>query len=421
MIVLVVILGVDSMAHGQYVRSCGAPSPLTPVSGTGVFFSVTPSLCVSERYDSNVFYAPPTPGLQRDDFVTNVNPMLRVNHNGDYASGILNLGGFSETFVKNSDLNYLGTRDSLLLNLDKSIKRLFPDASLRVMDIFNYTPLPPGFDNPVAGTSPSDPGYTQDVFAQGILFRRVNNLSNTGTVSTSYATTALTSLHASYTHSMIRFQGAPPTTGGVNLFNTTTQTGTVGGAAQMSELDTLQINYSHAQIDYTRDPISSSFKIDSVIPGWSRTLTPNLKAEVGGGVIKINPGITTYAANAALIMNFLNNSATMSYSHSAFPSYIAVVPTIMVGDVFLLSAVHKIGRQWQLSETGSYAHRSGGSGINSVTYTSYRAGVDLYYWVNSIWSTALSYEYSNFSSDAGTSNTSFDRQVITLSVKAAWE
>lgn len=408
------------MAHGQYVRTCGTPSPLSPVSGAGLF-SVTPSLCVSERYDSNVFYAPSTPGLQRDDFVTNVNPMLRVNHNGDYASGILNLGGFSETHVKNPDLNYLGTRDTLFLNLDNSIKRLFPDAGLKIFDSFSLTRLPPGFDSPVAGTSPSDPINTQDVFAQGILFRRANNLINSGTVSASYATTALTSLQASYTHSMIHFQGAPSTTGGVNLFNTTTQTGTVSGIARMSELDTLHLNYSHAQTEFTRGSISSSFKVDSVTTGWSRTLTSNLNAEVGGGVIQINPGITTYAANAALVMNFLNNSATLSYSHSAFPSYMAVVPTVIVGDVFVLSAVHKIGRQWQLNETGSYGHRSGGSGINSVTYTTYRAGVDLYYWVNSIWSTALSYDYSNFSSDVGTSATSFDRQVITLSVRATWE
>jgi hypothetical protein len=120
-------------------------------------------------------------------------------------------------------------------------------------------------------------------------------------------------------------------------------------------------------------------------------------------------------------MNFLNNSATISYSHSAFPAFAAKVPTIVVGDIFSLSATHKFGREWQLSEVASYAHRSGGSGLNSVAYTSYRVGVDLYYWVNSIWSTALSYDYTNFSSDLGTSNLSFDRQVITLSVKATWE
>jgi hypothetical protein len=119
-------------------------------------------------------------------------------------------------------------------------------------------------------------------------------------------------------------------------------------------------------------------------------------------------------------MNYLNNKATISYAHSTFPIYVAVAPIVVVGDVFTLSAVQKLDRQWQLSETASYAHRSGGSGLNSVGYTSYRVGVDLYYWVTSIWSTALSYDYTNFSSEVVSSNISFDRHVITLSVKATW-
>ena len=377
-VLVVIILGIANMAHGQYIRSCGKPSPLSPVSGTGSF-ELTPSLCVSERYDSNVFYAPSKPGLQRDDFVTNVNPMLRVNHNGDYASGVLNVGGFSETYVKNPGLNYFGTRDNLSLNLDNSIKRLLPDASLRVIDNFSYTPLPPGFVNPTAGTSPSDPGNIQDVFAQGLLFRRTNNLRNTGIVSTSYATTASTSLLASYNHSLLHFAGSPSTQGGSNLFNMTTQTGTVGGTARVSELDTLNVNYSHAQTEFTRSSISSLFKIDTATTGWSRVLTPNLSAQLGGGGILINSRQPTYSANAALIMNFSNNSATLSYSHSAFPSFVGVAPIVVVGDVFSLSAVQKIDRQWQLAETANYAHRSGGSGLNTLTFDSYSASVDIYF------------------------------------------
>ena len=112
------------MAHAQYVRSCGKVSPLSsqgaapltdaegrPYTGTANLQFI-PSLCVSERYDSNVFYAPTTPGLQRDDFVTDVNPMVRVNHNGDYATGYLDVGGFYETYARNSDLNFFGTADT---------------------------------------------------------------------------------------------------------------------------------------------------------------------------------------------------------------------------------------------------------------------------------------------------------------------
>ena len=78
-------------------------------------------------------------------------------------------------------------------------------------------------------------------------------------------------------------------------------------------------------------------------------------------------------------MNFSINSTTISYSHSAFPSYVGVAPTVVVGEVFSLSAVQKIDRQWQLAETANYAHRSGGSGLNTLTFDSYSASVDIYF------------------------------------------
>ena len=425
-LLVVLILGIDSMAHGQYVGSCGTPSPLSPASGTGSF-EVVPSMCVSERYDSNVFYRPPSPGLDQKDFVTTVNPMLRVNHNGDYASGFLNVGGFSETYAKNPDLNYLGTNDSLSLNLDNSIKRWLPNASLRVTDYFSYTPLPPGFVNPAAGTSPGAPGNIPNVFAQGNTGFRATNLINNGTVSTSYATTASTSLNASYSYAIIRFKGSPSSQGGTNLSNTTTQTGTVGGTARLSGVDALNVRYSHSQTDSTSSSTSSLFKTDSATIGWSRTLTPNLSAQLGGGGILISPGQTTsYAANAALIMNSLNNNATITYSHTAFPSFTGAGGTaggtaggILIGDSFSLSAVQRIDRQWQLAESASYVHTSGGGGLNAVTYDSFFAGGDIQYWVTSIWSTSLSYSYSKFTTNTGLSD--YDRHVITLSLRATWE
>lgn len=384
-------------------------------------------MCVSERYDTNVFYRVPQPGIDPKDFVTTVNPMLRVNHNGDYASGALNVGGFSETYVKNSNLNYFGTNNSLFLKLDNTIKRVLPNASLSVSDTFSYTPLPPGFANSAAGTSPGDPSNIQNVYAQGFLGARTNNLINNGTVSTSYATTASTSLDASYNYAIIRF-GSSPATQGLTLFNTTSQTGTVGGTARLSALDLMNVKYSHTQIDRTPSSpsttfTSSSFIIDSATIGWSRTLTSNLSAELGGGGILINPGITTYALNAALIMNSLNNSATISYARSAFPNLLGTGGTgggILIGDVFSLSAIQKLDRQWQLSEVASYAHTSGGSGLNTLTYDSFVAVGDIQYWVTSIWSTALSYNYSKFTNEFGSVKSDFDRQVIMFSVRATW-
>lgn len=432
---VVLILGVESMAHAQYIRTCGTPSPLSlqgaeapggpasvsaPRTGS---FQVIPSICVSERYDSNVFYAPPTPGLRRDDLVTNVNPMLRIKHDGQFASGVLNVGGFNETYLNNPGLNFFGSTGNLTLNLDNSIKRIFANASLRVVDMVTYTPLPPGFINPAAGTSPSDPVNIQNVFAQGILAYRVNNLNNNGTVSTSYTITPTTSLNASFNHAMIKFGSSPLAAHGgvpIGLFDVTTQTGTVGGNARVSRVDTLNVEFSHAQTQFVSTAVGAFFKANSATVGWSRTLTPNLTAELGGGSIHIDPGLTTYAANAALVMNFVNNSTTLSYSRSAFPSF-AGVPTVLVGDVFSLSAIQKLDQQWQLNERVSYSRSSGGSGLNALQFESYAASVDLYYWITKVWSTALTYDYMKFNSEFGSTNFRFDRHVLTLSVRASWE
>jgi len=426
-LLVIFILVMDSMAQGQYVAGCGTRSPLSTASGTGSFFEVVPSMCVAERYDTNIYYRSPPPGVDPKDFVTTVNPMIRANHNGGYVSGFLNVGGFIETYAKNTELNYVGTNGTLFLNLDNSIKRLLPNASLSVTDSVRYTPLPPGIVNPVAGTSPSDPANEQNIYAQGFLAFRTNNLVNSSNVSATYATTASTSLNASYTYSIIRFESSP-TTQGVNLFNTTAQIGTVGGTARLSELDRLNLTYTHVHSEATPiSPSSSSpsnlVTIESTTLGWSRALTPNLSATIGGGgiLIDLNPEqTTTYAANAAIIANFLNNSATISYAHTAFPTFYGGGGA-RIGDVFLLSAIQKIDPQWQLAESVSYAHSatSGVSGLNATWFDSITAGGDIQYWATSIWSTSLGYNYTNFTTNSGSLD--FDRHVITLSVRATWE
>jgi hypothetical protein len=433
--VVVLMFGASGMAHAQYVRACGGASPLSSqgaVSSTGSTvqpsrgvgqLELIPSICVAERYDSNVFFSPRTAGLKRDDFVTNINPMLRVNYNGGLADGFLEVGGFGETYVRNPTLNYIGTADTLSLDLDKSIKRLLPNASLSITNSVRYTPTPPGFVNPVAGTSPSSPGNIQNVFAQGILSYRANNLTNNGTVTTSYATSPTTSLNASYSHAILRFGSSPISSASqLSLFDTTTQTGTVGGIARLNALDTVNVRYSHSQSEFI--PLSGSasstlFKTDSATLGWSRILTPYLTAEVGGGGILIDPGITTYAANASLTMNLPGHRATISYSRSTTPSFIGA-GVILRSDNILLTAVHNITQQWQLVESANYSHSTGGSGSSAVNYNTYAASVDLYYWVTHIWSTALSFDYMNFDQGFAGTKTTFDRYAITFGVKASW-
>lgn len=436
-------LGMTSMARGQYIRACETTSPLSsrgagsaaavpaPPSQRGGSFEVTPSLCVSERYDTNVFFVPPTPGLKPQDFVTNVTPKLHVNYNGEFASGVLDLAGFGETYVRNPDLNYIGGRSYLSLNLDNSLKRLLPKASLRIVDSFVYTPLPPGFASLAAGTSPSDPANVQNIYAMGFLALRTNNLINNATVSTKYATTASTSLEASYSNSILRWGSSPVTSAAgaqSGLLDTTTQNGIVGGSAELSGLDRVSARYSYTAIEYGEAVSTSgsplSFNTQTATIGWSRTLTQSLRAEIAGGGIVVgpgpaSPGLTTWAANAALTMNSQNSRATIAYSRSAFPSIVGE-PVVLVGDMVSLSAIQTIDQHWQIAEAANYAHSSGGEAPSKLVFDTYSASLDINYWITRIWSTALSYDYMKFNQELGATKLEIDRQVITLTLRASW-
>lgn len=50
---------------------------------------ITPSLYVSERYDSNVFFVP---GKDLQDYVTSISPQARVIHKGNFFEGVIGGG-----------------------------------------------------------------------------------------------------------------------------------------------------------------------------------------------------------------------------------------------------------------------------------------------------------------------------------------
>ena len=419
--VTIMTLGtMENSAQGQYSEPCRAPAP-SGFLGSGDssargFVELVPSLCVSERFDSNVFFRPSTAGLQREDYVTSVNPMLRVHHNGNYATGLLDIGGISETYVNNSGLNYLGSNGTLSVNLDNSIKRIIPNAGLSVSDAVSYAPLPPGFVNPVAGTSPGSSSNIQDVFSQGLFFQRSNRISNIGSVSANYAVTALTRVEAAYSHSLLRFLSDR-----AGLFDTTAHTGTVGGTTQLSGFDRLNARYSYVHTEFggMAGP-SFLFKTHTATVGWTRILTPSLTAEANGGGIVIEPGRTTYAVNAAVIYESGATRATLNYARSAIPSFVGVA-TQIIANVVSLSAIQQIGPQWELTGAANYSHSSGSSGDSSVKFESYGGSVGLTYLITRIWTAGLGYTYQRFDQQFGTTQSLIDRHVGMFSVRATWE
>src|SRR2546428_6097298 len=152
---------------------------------------LVPSLAVSERYDSNVFFVP---GGHLEDYVTNISPQVKVDHKGRLIDGTVQGGATAEAYVKNPGLNYIAMNGGVTLNLDNAVAQLVRGAGLKVSDTFYFTPQPPAFVAPGTG------GQVSEAFVRGIQAARANSFTNAGSVIGSYAPSPRADLQATYMH-----------------------------------------------------------------------------------------------------------------------------------------------------------------------------------------------------------------------------
>src|SRR5437867_2130921 len=181
-------------------------APPEPIRQLVPVWRVVPLLSVSERYDSNVFFAPKSSlvGLNAkpEDFVTTVNPQLAVVHSGRLMQGMLLGGTTSEVYIQNPDLNYTGYNGQVSMELAQAVQRMLPRArSLVVSDSLLYTPqLPAFFQGGPNFIGIGVPSQTSNIFGTGIQAFRINTFSNQGSVQGSYGLSPTTDFGVGYTH-----------------------------------------------------------------------------------------------------------------------------------------------------------------------------------------------------------------------------
>src|SRR5438445_5518722 len=139
---------------------------------------LVPSLAVSERYDSNVFFIS---GRNLEDYVTNISTQVTVDHKGRLIDGAVRGGATGEVYVKNPRLNYIALNGGVTLNLDNAVAQLVRGAGLKVSDTFYFTPQAPAFVAPGSGSQVSE------AFVRGIQAGRANSLTNAGAAIGSYS------------------------------------------------------------------------------------------------------------------------------------------------------------------------------------------------------------------------------------------
>jgi hypothetical protein len=377
-----------------------------------------PSLTVSERYDSNVFFGVVSPGVKPDDYVTNVSPQLTANHKGQLLSGTMT-GGFSaEAYVRNPGLNYIGFNGGVQLSLDNMIKTILPKATLSIGDSARYTPQPPAFFTP----SPTD--QTQEAensFVRGLQAARVNSVTNNGIVSGTYLLFPNTTLQASYAHAMIRFGSTNTSTTGGAALNTTMQTATAGGLVQITRADTLNITSQFVQSEIGSGGASVVFQTEGATIGWTRVLTPSLSTTAAAGAVVLTPGSSLhYVGNASLTWKLRTMDLKLTYSRTVFPSFL-INAAPLVSQVVTASLSQVFSERLLTTVNLNYGHSEGATATSdSLSFDSYGAGLVTTYQLDRVWSVGGAYSFYHFANQFGAQSFQFDRHTLTLTVKAVW-
>jgi hypothetical protein len=368
---------------------------------------LVPSLAVSERYDSNVFFVP---GGNLEDYVSNISPQVTVDHKGRLLDGTVRGGATAEAYVKNPGLNYIAVNGGVTLNLGNAVGKLVRGAGLNLSDTFYFTPQPPSFVAPGAASQVSE------AFVRGIQAGRANSFTNTGSATGSYALSPRVGLQATYTHQRIRFGTAfvSPTTD--QFFNTTSQTATAGPQLMISPLDTLSLTYQYQKTDFSR---GAGFHTHGGITGWTRAVTPTLTAHITGGMTVLEPrNSVQYLATGSVQGKFQNTDASLSYSRGVYPSFVnAGLP--LLSQVVTATVSHRLTALLTGTVNGNYAKNesvpAGGS-----AFESYGVTVGLNYTVSRILNAALSYTNSQYKQDFMGQSTRYDRNTVTVMLTAVW-
>ena len=321
----------------------------------------TPSLTVSERYDSNVLFI--SGGTNKDDFVTLVSPALSASYKGRPLEATLSGGLIVSSYARHSELNYTAATGTLSVDLTQLVSRLDKRARLQIIDSIYYTPELPAFVNSTVGLSP---------FSTGIQTPRVRAFTNTSSATGGYTLTPHVDLTAAYSYSILNFGntiGAPPQTGvpGQNaVFRTISQSASAGPNVTLTARDTLNLQAQYQNVEFNGGA-AGGFHTEGGTVGLLHSFSPQLTGKIAGGATLIIPS-DRIAPLASLSVSWSEKSTTttFSFARSVTPSFV-IAATALESSIVSLAVTHKFTDRLTGGASVNYARSSSVSASTSTT------------------------------------------------------
>ena len=368
---------------------------------------IIPSLALSEQYDSNVLFS----NTGNEDLVTILSPGLSASYKGrpleGSLSGILSIA----SYAKHSNFNYASASGALNVDLTQLVGRLDKRARLQVTGSGYYTPELPAFITATAGFNP---------FATGIQPQLVRSYSYNTLASGGYALTSRVDLTGSYSYAYLNFGNTVGASAFTPLFKTILQTVNAGPAIKLTPADSLSLQYQYQKADYGGG--IPGFRTEGGTIGLTHGFSPQLTGTASAGLTKITPS-DRLAPLVTLSMSWTerNTTTTFSFNRSVTPSFL-ISAGPLESNLVALSVLQKLTDRLSGTANVNYARSSSAAVTagSAVTFDSYGTGLILSYSITRSLGASFTYSHSHFSSDSLNFKSSFDRDVVALTVTASW-
>jgi hypothetical protein len=385
--------------------------------------SIVPALSVSERYDSNIWFAPLSllpPGTQLWDFATTVAAGVKVAHKDKNTEVSFTGGVDGNAYVYNTALNYISTRADLYANLNGLAEQVVKGAKLRAYDYFRYTPTSPGF---LQGGKAD----TGDPFLRGIQSFRANTFSNTFNTDGQVPVFRDLSIQGGYSFSTYRV-GSPINTtasGAVQFFDTTVHNFSIGPRLQVTRQDGVALLYQRSQIIQTQSQTATGSTIDtsteSITANYYRA-TPNWTFTAGGGVTLIEPGNQKFPTGTIAISNNPERATTVqiSLSRQATPSFY-ITAGALISNVVQAQVVHRLTRLLTLRGSANYGYNETVPKTADTTFTNFSLSGGVNYRLTKTMSLDLYYDHNDFKTQSPSLNYVVLRDAVGLALTVEWK
>ncbi len=422
--VLAITLGLVSIGHAQmgggYVPGTafgGATDPGALKISEG--FRIIPTIMVGQRYDSNVFFRPPTPGLDREDFVTTTSPQIR----GLYAGSLISVdavgGATGEYYAKNTGLNYIGADAGASLDMSKFLAQWWRGSTWQVTESYINSAQPQSFlTGDVSGASGNP-------FARGYQVGRAKYQRNNVSTDLSVPLSQTLALIGSYSNGFIKY-GRSSVQQGV-LLDANFQSYTAGIAMNVTLLDTFSLNFIGSVSDYGS---RGSFVSRGGTVGWAHEFSKILSISSSAGVRYIEtqfqsvPSRTSIAPTGSFNVTWKDNTTTLGLTYfmgltpslqfSAQPLLTHTVSLALTQVTPITDLVGVVGVNYGRGD------EFGSSSSAPISYASYGASAGLTYKFTRQTFLGLNVAYRNFDNKFGGDSVAFDRSLVQLTLTQAF-